>query len=457
MIGNVLLSIAALCVVLGVLVFIHELGHYMACKAFGVWVHRFSIGIGKPIPGLRFFRGETEWAVAWLPIGGYVKMASREEDASSILEGDAPSTPVPPDRVFEAKPVWQRMVIILAGVGVNTIFALLVFVGLAWKNGRHYDPTTTIGAVSTQVLPPQAKALASVPPGTRITAVDGKPVHSWDDITDHITEGAHDEITLQFDSGKPVVIPMHRDALSQRVALATALEPVQPAVLSVVEPGDPAAKGGLEAGDSIIAVNGTPVLQWSDLLKIVQPSAGKTLDFVVIRDGAERHATVIPKQAHAVPADAHSPMVGWIGVAAEVPVVTEHLDLPGAVGAGVDATVSSAGTIYRTMRGMADGHVSTKEVGGPILIAQMGAQEAREGFQAFLAFMALISINLAVINLLPVPVLDGGGFFLLLIEVVLRRPAPLKLREGLSLVGLTIVALLMVVAFKNDIMRMFGH
>ena len=133
--GGVAYTVAILLVVLGVLVFVHELGHYWAAKAFGVWVHRFAVGIGAPIKALSFRRGETEWAIAWLPLGGYVKMASREEDPSSgVLEGGAENAVVPPDRMFEAKPVWQRMVIILAGVTLNLVFAWvynLVLVSLA--------------------------------------------------------------------------------------------------------------------------------------------------------------------------------------------------------------------------------------------------------------------------------------------------------------------------------------
>src|ERR1017187_2616790 len=226
-IGNVAYTIVILGIVLGVLVFVHELGHYIAAKAFGVWVHRFAIGIGKPIPGLTFRRGETEWAIAWLPLGGYVKMASREhEPASSVLEGDSAEA-VPADRVFEAKPVWQRMIIILSGVTLNTVFALMIFTGLAWKNGRRYDPTTTLGHVTASALPPEAKALASVPLGTRITAVDGRLVHSWDDITEQITAGSTNQIIIRFDGAPDLVIPLHRDALAERSALATAIEPEQ--------------------------------------------------------------------------------------------------------------------------------------------------------------------------------------------------------------------------------------
>ena len=254
MIGNLLYTIFILAIVLGILVFVHELGHYMAAKAFGVWVHRFAIGIGKPIPGLTFQRGETEWAIAWLPLGGYVKMASRDADpASSVLEGNS-SAEVPPDRVFEAKPVWQRMVIILAGVTLNSIFALLIFSGLAWKNGRHYDPTTTLGKVVASALPPEAAALASVPRGTRIISVDGHAVKAWDEITERILEGAKNEITIAFDGHADVVIPLHRDALAQRAALASpfAIGPTQIPVIGVVGTDSPAKTAGLAIGDSIV-------------------------------------------------------------------------------------------------------------------------------------------------------------------------------------------------------------
>ncbi|HEV8198110.1 MAG TPA: site-2 protease family protein, partial [Gemmatimonadales bacterium] len=140
-----LTNLLALIVVLGVLVFVHELGHFIAAKSFGIWVHRFALGIGKPIPGLKFHRGETEYAICWLPLGGYVKMASREEDpASAALEGGAASATVPPDRVFESKALWKRMIVIMAGVTMNVLFAWLVFSGLYFKNGINVITITTV-------------------------------------------------------------------------------------------------------------------------------------------------------------------------------------------------------------------------------------------------------------------------------------------------------------------------
>ena len=457
MIGNVAYTVVILAIVLGILVFVHELGHYMAAKAFGVWVHRFAIGIGKPIPGLTFQRGETEWAIAWLPLGGYVKMASRDADpASSVLEGSS-SAAVPPDRVFEAKPVWQRMVIILAGVTLNAVFALLIFSGLAWKNGRRYDPTTTLGRVVASALPPEAQALTSVPRGTRITAVDGRTVKAWDEIAERITEGASNEITISFDGYPDVVIPLHRDALAQRGALASpeAIGPTQSPVIGAVSANYPAQAAGIVVGDSLVAVDGAPITWWADAVDRIEPSAEKSLQIDVVRAGARLSFTVTPKWDHKNPDDINSPMVGRIGVAPRTQYLTEPLSLGGAVKAGAGASLSAAGTIVRTLRGLANGRVSTNQVGGPILIGQMAAQEARAGIQPLLAFIALISINLAVVNLLPIPVLDGGAFLFLLVEGIIRRPLPSRVREVLSMLGLAIIVLLMFVAFKNDILRLF--
>ena len=189
----------------------------------------------------------------------------------------------------------------------------------------------------------------------------------------------------------------------------------------------------------------------------IEPSAGKALQIDVSRAGTRVSLTVTPRSDHQNPDDAKSPMVGRIGVAPRTQYLTESLSLVGAVKAGANASLSSAGTIFRTLRGLANGRVSTNQVGGPILIGQMAAQEARAGIEPLLAFIALISINLAVINLLPIPVLDGGAFLFLLVEAIIRRPLPVRVREILSMVGLAIIVLLMVVAFKNDILRLFAR
>jgi len=457
MIGNVAFTVVILALVLGVLVFVHEFGHYLAAKAFGVWVHRFAIGIGKPIERLSFRRGETEWAVAWLPLGGYVKMASREEAPSSaVLEGGESNVVVPPDRVFEAKPVWQRMVIILAGITLNLVFALLIFTGLAWKNGRRFDPTTTVGYVVQSLLPPGTEAIGTIQPGSRITAVDGHAVTSWDDIAQRISTGDRDSITLTFADQPAIVVPIRRDALTERTDLASALEPREAPIVGSIEVGYPASGAGLAVGDSMVAVNGQPVRWWDDAVALIRPAAGREVAIDVMRDGARRTVTVIPREEHEVPDRTSTPMIGRIGIGPKYRVETEPLGPIGALKAGAAASASSAGLIFRTIRGLANGSVAMKAVGGPILIGQMAANEARQGLDNLLAFVALISVNLAVVNLLPIPVLDGGAFLLLAVEGVIRRPIPMRLREAFSMLGLAIVVLLMVIAFRNDIWRLFG-
>jgi regulator of sigma E protease len=450
-------TVAILFLVLGVLVFVHELGHYWAAKAFGVWVHRFAVGIGKPIKKLSFQRGETEWAVAWLPIGGYVKMASREEDPSaSVLEGGPENAIVPPDRVFEAKPVWQRMVIILAGVTFNVAFAWLIFTSLAFQKGRQYDPTTTIGAVNAELLPDEAALMAEVPAGTRIVRIGGKPVSSWDDVTDGITNARGNAIAFEFEWQDPITVELHRDALVERMRLAEAIQPMHPAVIGTISPNYPAADAGLEVGDSIVAVDGSPVNQWSRAVTAIQSSPDREITIRVIRAGASRSITVTPVAERLTPGDTTTPLIGRIGASVRTPILSESYSFGGALAAGTKTTWVAAGTIVRTFRGLLTGRVSTKEVGGPILIGQMAAQSARAGVEYLLGFMALISVNLAVVNLLPIPVLDGGAFLLLAIEGIIRRPIPVRLRESIQMIGLAMVVLLMVLAFSNDIRRLLG-
>lgn len=455
--GNVLFTVVILLLVLGFLVFIHELGHYWAAKTFGVWVHRFAVGMGTPVKRLSFQRGETEWAVAWLPLGGYVKMASREEDpASGVLEGGAENAVVPPDRVFEAKAVWQRMVIILAGVTVNLLFAWLVFVGLAMKNGRIYDPTTTLGRVSAAVLPAEASGLLDVPRGSQIVSIDGRPVESWTDVQAFIGNGRGDTITFAFDSHPDVKVALHPDQLVERAMLAAALEPLHRAVIGQVVKGSAADSGGLEPGDTVLAVDGSPVQWWSDLTAVVEPSAGRDLALSVKRGDEMVDLAVTPRAEHATPGDSSSAVIGRIGVRNQPPIISEHYSFGGAIAAGNAATWNAAGTIIRTVRGLLTRRIDSGQVGGPILIGQMAADSARLGIDALLAFMALISVNLAVVNLLPIPVLDGGAFLILAVEAVIRRPLPVRLREVIQVIGLLMVVGLMVLAFSNDIRRLLG-
>jgi regulator of sigma E protease len=453
----VLITILALIVVLGVLVFVHEAGHFLAAKWAGIYVHRFSLGLGPPIPWLTFRRGETEYSISWLPLGGYVKMASREEDiGSSALEGGTPAARVPPDRVFEAKPVWVRMLVILAGVTMNALFAWVVFAFLTYKNGRQIDPVTTVGRVVEDLVPPEAEALKQIQPGTRIIRVNGDSMKSWDEVVSTITNTPDLQVRIDLSDGSTAVLPIHPDALEERLKASQAIQPFRVPVVGQVLPDKPAARAGVEEGDTVLAVDGRPVKQWYDLLEVLQSSAGQDLSIQVARGGQHLTYNIRPYVDSVPGPDGKMRAVGRIGVAVGTGNISEQLGLRQSIVEGGKLTLEASTQIIRTVRGLFSGRISGRQVGGPILIGQLAGERARLGFDSFLSFMALISINLAILNLLPVPVLDGGQFLFLLAEALIRRPLPMKLRERLTTVGLVLIIMLMGLAFTNDIRRWLG-
>jgi regulator of sigma E protease len=448
-------GVLSLIVVLGVLVFVHEFGHFVAAKAFGIWVHRFALGIGKPIPGLKFRRGETEYAICWLPLGGYVKMASRDEDpASAALEGGAASADVPPDRVFEAKPVWKRMIVILAGVTMNVLFAWLLFSALFFKNGINVITITTVGGVTAPV-PAGAEELTKLAPGDKIIRVAGQAVTAWEQIQEAMIQTSADSFAIEVDGKPPVIVRIHPDALESRIRAFGALSPMVPPVIGQVVPGGPGAKAGVKTGDTLVAVAGKPIVQWQDAVEAIEAHPDQDLALTVARAG-QRLDLNAHTLADVVKDSTGEHKVGKLRMGPDLPERHDPLSFGRALEEGAKQTVSASTTVARVVRGMVSGRVSTREVGGPIAIGIAAGQAAQIGFVAFLAFMATISVNLAVLNLLPVPVLDGGQFLFLLGEAILRRPLSVKLRERLTLVGLVLLFLLMVLAFSNDIRRALG-
>jgi regulator of sigma E protease len=449
-----LVTLLAFAVTLGVLIFVHEFGHFAAAKWAGIWVHRFSIGIGSPIPGLTFKRGETEYSLSWLPLGGYVKMASQEEEASSAaLEGGTPEAEVPPDRMFEAKPVWKRMIVVLAGVTMNTLFAWLIFSGLALRNGKAVNPVTIVGAVDTAGLPGGAESFRTLQRGDRITAVNGRPVDSWNGVFDALQHTSGSLVVLTLADGRTLTADVPADAVERRMALAVSLGPFTPAVTGRVIPGRVADKAGIQKGDTVVSVDGQPIAQWADLLALIERSPGRELHMGLGRATGRTEVTVTPESTTV--GDSTGPkVVGKIGVEVYTGFRREPYTVLGGLGAGVTETINASTVVVRMLRGLVSGNVSRSSLGGPIAIGQMAGQSARMGAEPFLMFMAIISVNLAVLNLLPIPVLDGGQLVFLVGEAVRRKPLPLKLRERLTLAGLAIVGALMIFALWNDLTRL---
>jgi regulator of sigma E protease len=378
------LSWLAPIIVFGLVVFVHELGHFIAAKLTGVYAPRFSIGFGPSLLKKRF--GETEYVLAALPLGGYVRMASREDEATAFLEGGSENSatipgspkdgfdpdamipfgprPIPESRWFESKPLPARLFIMLAGVTMNAVLAYVIYVGLL------------------------------------------------------------------LHSGIPTLIPVVAD----------------------VTPGKPAGQAGIQVGDTIVSLNGTPLKNWEVLLDSIGASPGIPLTL-----GVGRHSR--PVTIHVTPAAEMTPdprtgerkRLGRIGMAATT--AFKPVSLGNSFGEAWRLTLDNGGRIFSTLRALISSGAGVSDLGGPIAIAQVSVQAARGGIETLLALIALISINVAVFNLLPIPILDGGQIVLNVAETVKGSAFSARTRERILKGGLVFIGLLFVTVMFNDISR----
>ena len=449
-----MLTLLAFIVVVGVLIFVHELGHFVAAKTLGVQVLRFSLGIGPAIRRLTFRRGETEYAISWLPIGGYVSMATLEEEGTTqAIEGGAPTVPIDPERVFEKRPLWARAIILVAGVTMNAVFAFIVFTIFAATVGVDRTPTTQVDSVWVSELPHGAEALGSLHRGDRIVSINGSRVASWEELLEQLFTSAP-PIRVGLDSGRPPItldVPMDEQS---RSALVGALDPYLAPVMQQVLPGNAAARAGLRSGDRVISVNADSIASWLQFTHVVRGNAGKPLTVVVLRDGTAVTVVVTPdKQPVVDPHTGKTAEGGFLGV--RQPVVHHTYGAGGALREGGRRTVQVAGQVLGALKGLITGRLSVRELGGPIRIGQVSGAAAREGIGAVVGLMAVLSINLAILNLLPIPVLDGGGLMLLAAEAIRRRPLSRELRVRLTNAGLIFVGAVMLFAITNDVLGLF--
>jgi len=450
-----LVSIVAGIVVLGVLIFVHEAGHFLAAKAVGIAVLRFSFGLGPRTPlGVKI--GETDYCLSWIPFGGFVKMAGVEEEgAPAAVEGGTIEADVPVERTFDAKPLWARIFVILAGVLMNAVFAIAIYVGVAGAYGASVDPTVTVGGVDTTALPLGAHPLTALKAGDRIVRIDGDSVTGWQDIQERLYTAPGTRITIQV-AGRatPILLDVPSSESDSRAALVNALEPMHRPVVGELEPGSPAASAGLRTGDSIVAVGGAAIASWEQLVRAIQPSWGKPVRIDVARAGRPVELTVTPRPTvvHDQPGG-KARTVGRIGIGLVLEV--RHFGAVGSAREGLREAGRGAGLILFTLKGLVTGQVSAREIGGPILIGQLAGEVVRAGFREFLAFVALLSINLAILNLLPIPVLDGGHLLFLAVEGVRGRPLSVEQRQRLTQVGFFVLVAIMLLAVGNDVLRLF--
>ncbi len=444
-----MLTLVSFLVVIGVLIFVHELGHLLAAKAVDIEVPRFSIGFGPKIAGFR--RGETEYVISALPLGGYVRMAGMED--TSALEGGEEEEHVPSGRDFDAKPLWARALVISAGVFMNFLFAIVVLAGVAFVFGEPLNPTTR--AVVVGELTGAAAPLAEVPEGRSIVQVSGQEVGSWNDIAEALRLAPAGETVIRFDDGTDVRLNLPSDP----AARSQVLDPLQPytePVIGEVSMGSPAARAGFESGDRVVSAGGRQIDTWNEFVDVVRASPGAPLEMVVQREGERVTINAVPDSERELNANMERVEIGRLGVAAEQRLIYRRMGPIDALGYGVTTTWETSAMIVGLVGDLLTGQASPRSLGGPLAIGQLSGQAARYGLETFFQWMALLSVNLAVLNLLPIPVLDGGQLLFIGVEAIRGRPLSIEQRLRLSHVGLIIVVGIMVWAITNDFLRFFG-
>lgn len=457
------MALLAPILVFGLVIFVHELGHFLAAKATGVYAPRFSIGFGPSI--FRFRRGETEYVLAWLPLGGYVRMASRHDAETAFLEGgneeqnakqatDAdydPNAmipfgpkPVPENRWFESKPLWARLVIMIAGVVMNILLALVVATTLFYRQGQDVVQSTRIGIVRPLASAPE---LAQLQPGDSLIAVNGEHVATWNDVYRHMVTSSG-QVTFTTPKGD-VTVPLGKGHASAE-EVADAVTYYLPAVIDSVVAGDPGSKAGIQPGDRVVSVGGRTLRSWPDLAAEVGPSAGKPLTFVVERRGVLDTLVITPKAVAEKDSTGAEHPVGKVGIVVRNPAVHRALPLTRAVVAGWNYTWRSAGLVFQVLHKIGTGEQSVRELGGPIAITRAAVDAARSGIDVLFQLIALLSINVAVLNLLPIPILDGGQILINVLESAKGSPFSMRTREYILRFGLFAIGLLFLTVMYND-------
>lgn len=444
-------SIWWLIISLGILVTFHEFGHFWVARHFGVKVERFSVGFGRALWSRRG-RDGTVYQIAAIPLGGYVKMLDERESEGPVAE---------PERAFNRKPVGARIAIVAAG----PIFNLILCLGLLWL-------MFVIGKPEFQPLVGRSTGLAAeagIVPGDRLLSVDGKPIRTWTHASLSLALAATDrrpvEVEVADGSGatRRITLPLDRVGPGfdeTRVLPELGLLPRQwllPARIGEVQPDSAAAAAGLEPGDRILAIDGRPVEWFDEIGPKLQDAMtrGDTVELYVERGADRFELTVRPRRVATEAGERWLLGIAPARQRAEYDTVLRHGPLA-AIGAALAETRRLTGETLAMLWRMVTGRASLQNLSGPISIAQYANVSAQLGVAWFLSFLALLSLSLAIINLLPIPILDGGHLLYYLIELVKGSPVSEKALAAGQYVGLVMLAGLMGLAFYNDLLRLFG-
>jgi regulator of sigma E protease len=459
-------------VALGVLIFIHELGHFLVAKAVGVGVERFSLGFGPRLWSFR--RGETEYCVSIVPLGGYVKMHGEEAHGEDAIH---PGVEPPaagrdnPAKSFALKPLGARSLIVFAGPAMNFVLAAVIFTTIFVAVGIPVFPTT-VG----RVVPDSPAAQAGLQTGDEVLAVDGRPIRHWGELDETVAHSDGRPLTLAVARGaerRSVTVTPRR--LPARTPFGEPTEvwslgtgPYLAPVVGEVKAGMPAAEAGLRPRDRIVAIDWpdsepresrtarTPRLirTWDEMAEIISKRPGETVQLTVERAGRRLEVALTPRAVTERDPLGHEVQVARIGIGQSSPQTYLRLGPITAIARGLqrtwDVTLLTLVSFWKLLTGI----IPASNIGGPVQIGMAAGQAAQEGLVPYAFLVAVISINLAILNLLPVPMLDGGHLRFFAIEGVLGRALSVRKREIAQQIGLALLLLLMVFAIGNDIMRL---
>ncbi|HUL40571.1 MAG TPA: RIP metalloprotease RseP [Burkholderiales bacterium] len=450
---NLLYTLAAFALALGLLIVFHELGHYWLARLCGVKVLRFSIGFGTPLWKRRFVKEGTEWVLAAFPFGGYVKMV--DENEGEVAPSDLA-------RAFNRQPVYRRFAVVLAGPMANFLLAILLYWALFIHGVPGLKPIIGPAPAATPA------ALAGFKEEETILRINGEAMVTWQDVRWALLQQAVQRSLVNVEVSNPRgEITWHKldlsgltgsdlDADFMKILGLTRYQPrVEPTIGQLVA-GGPGARGGLKPGDQILAINGQRVTLWDDVVRIVRSHPSQDLEFEIKRGDARLAISLTTDSV----AD-NGEKIGRIGAAPKIDpaalqrlLAEERYSFGRALSKSVEKTWETSVFSLKMLGKMLVGEISWRNVSGPITIADYAGQSAQLGWEAYLSFLALISISLGVLNLLPVPLLDGGHLMYYVVEIVKGRPVSEKAQQIGQHVGIALLSVLMAFALYNDISRL---
>jgi regulator of sigma E protease len=440
-------------VVLGVLVAFHELGHFLAARWVGVKVLKFSLGFGPKLVGRQV--GETEYLLSTIPLGGYVKLFGEDETEAS--------TPEDRRRSFAHQGLWGKVLIVAAGPGFNFILAYLIFAGWLSTGAPLFVPTFRDLSADVEALAPSSPASAAgMEVGDRVVKVNGKDISTKSELLDAVAKSKGQPLSLEVRRGshiQPVTViptPIPGETAGGEGPFYTiGVEESPPLVTSVMH-GSPAALAGFQAGDRVVSIEDQVIHTWTQMTAQVKEHPQQPLKVAVLR-GGQRVALTVTPNAEKITLNGQTVEIGKIGISGPGRSLMRSDTPLEALYHGLDATWGWTELTAIGLYKMVVGDISSKNIGGPLTIANISGEAASQGASSVVFLIAILSINLGVLNLLPIPILDGGHLLFFLIEGILRKPLGERQREFAQQVGLVLLVGVMIFAFWNDLERIFSR